>query len=355
VKPVRAILFLSLFTATIPLTARQKICVVAPLSGKYSAIGKRVVQAVKFQVNRDGCGLDIQAFDTMGTQDGATHALSGVSNDDNCLAVIGGVGDKTGGRVATWASIWELPVLLLSGGSIQQDEWITRLRPSRTAMFEDIAVLVVKSGLNTGFTVCSQDEFQNEACAAFARGMQNAGGSVIKRIDCTEPKECASKLASEVGGKKGPFFVFVPFPLTDAIRFYAYLNYMQVKDRFFLVGGPLLDVPALLIRRAAELDGFMFGDVFSSVLNPELAQQYRRFSSHSISTLEIWSMDSAGFVCQAYMSGANTRESMRSVFEQTKSFQGVAGGYFNTNGDEWHGPVRLFKVHGDSLDAVSIP
>lgn len=357
-RPGRLVLFFALISISLPLSAKQKLCVVVPVTGQYAALGKRVVQAVTFQVNRDGCGLGVQAFDTIGTAGGATQALTDVSNDDDCLVVIGGIGDKTGKNVATWASIWGIPVILLSGGEgVIQDEWVTRLRPSRVVLFEDLAGLVVKSGMKAGFMTCSQDTFQDEACTAFARGVQSSGGSVIQRIDCGEPKACAAQLASAMGKKKGHFFIFTPFALSDAIRFHAFLSYMQVSDRLTLVGGPMLDVPALLLRRSAELEGLLFGDVFSSVLNPELDRQYRRVTGHGLSSLEVWAMDSAGFVCQAFMNGVNTRDAVRSFFEQTKTFQGVAGGYFklnsnDSNTDEWHNFIRLFKVHGENLEPL---
>lgn len=351
-RPVRLFLFFILFFFLIPVQAKEKLCVVVPVSGKYASLGQRVMQAVKLQITRDGCGLDVRSFDTMGTVDGATNALSDASNDDECLAVIGGIGDETGDRVATWAEVWGIPVLLLNGQGQAHGMWIFRLRPSRDNLFRDLAVRVAKSGLNTGFMVCSPDRFQDDACTAFSKGMQAAGGSILKKVVCTEPKLCAKKVAHEVGRRKGPFFVFVPFSLTDTVRFYAFLNYMQVRDRFVLVGGPLLNVPSLLLRRSAELEGLLFGDVFASVMNPELVQQYLRFSGHDLSTLEIWAMDSTRFICQAFLSGADTRDAIRLFFEQAKSFQGVVDEYFNPGNGEWHSFIHLFKVHGGTLEPL---
>ena len=350
-------LFTLFVSAYIPsaLQAKPKICVVVPLSGQYSALGQRVMRAVKFQAQRDrACDLDVQGFDTKGLGDNATIALSNATNDPDCLVIIGGIGDQTGSNMATWSEASGIPCLLLNGkGPLQKPVWTMRLRPTREALFTDLGTQVAGMGLLSGFVACGADNFQDEACTSFAKGVTSAGGNVIGRLDCTDPKSCAAKLAATIGKKSHVhYFVFAPFKLYKMVRFYAYLSYMQIKSRVVVVGGPMLDVPALLLSRAADLEGLIFGDVFSAVLNPELVAQYRRFTGHDLSTLEVWAMDSTEFVCQAYTQGAQTKAAIRSYMEQTSAFQGMGGEYLNPDHTQWRSTIRLFKVTHDTIQPM---
>jgi hypothetical protein len=253
------------------------------------------------------------------------------------------VGDITGARVAEWAEIWGIPVILLNGAGPVTGEWVIRLRPDMEALFHEIGSLCAGMKKDKVFAICPADPDFQQMCQAFQKGAQAAGQQNIIPVECQDPDTCAKTLAGLVPKGKQAYPVFSPFPLKQTIRLLAFLDFMEKRGRFVVVGGPLLNVASLLLRRAAELDGLLFGDVFAASTMPALDTQYHRVTGHGLSTLEVWAMDSAGLACQAYLQGASTRDAIRDSFKQTENFQGIAGTYINT-GTGWQNFVRLFMV-----------
>ena len=344
-------LFLLIFFS-LSVAAKPKICVVAPFTGKYAPLGHRVDAAVRFQVQRTECGLTVQDFDTKGVTDDATTAISAVSKDNDCLVAIGGVGDHTGAMVANWAGIWEMPLLLLNGQGAVESEWVTRLRPTRDALFKDIGRACAAMKKDKIFVLCPDVPDLHQMCASFQEGAASAGQKTIIPVECPGPDECAKALARLVPGRKGDFLVFTPFPLQQTIRLTAFLGFLEKRELFTVVGGPVLNVMSLLTQRAAELEGLVFGDVFVSSTMPVLDAQYRRLTGHGLSTMEIWAMDSAGLACMAYKNHhASTRDAVRDFLLQVEKFQGVSGTYIK-DAAGWHEAVRLFRVHDGAIEPI---
>lgn len=332
-----------------PGASARPVCLVMPFTGIHAALGERV--ALSSEQVLGAAGVAVRRYDDRGDGTGAAEAVGRAAAED-CVALLGGLGDEEARAVADVASALGLPLLAL-GASPDG-----RPRPgvtwARTPRAEPIAALarrlVVDEGVKTAYVLAPGTRFGLAAEEAFRTALEAAGGRVaLVRIlgpADADPRIGAAAFGAQVRQERQAApcdreVVFLPLEAGAARRWLGFLEAEGVVGtpeearcpRPIVAGTSPWSDPAALARNGAALEGARFGDV--RLTGP----------AAGATVLEAEAADAARLLVAAVRGGPGAdREGVREALDRGVSVDGATGALRTDHGRVGGRDVVTFTI-----------
>lgn len=161
--------------AATPPAPRPTIGVIGPLTGKYSALGKRVELVA--QLAGTDVGVTTLSSDTRGEPQDAARMVAELAARPEVLAIVGPLGQRESRAAAVAAQRAGVPLFALSSveGIEATGPWIHRLRPTPAEQAEALARGVLPRLRAQTFGILYPDNaYGQQASVAFARAVVGA-------------------------------------------------------------------------------------------------------------------------------------------------------------------------------------
>lgn len=96
-------------------TNHKKIGVILPLTGKNAVLGQRALSAIRIGLNISGTSdFSLALYDTQGNADLAAKGVEKLLQDDQVIAILGGLGAKEASSIAGRAEFFQVPFFAFS-------------------------------------------------------------------------------------------------------------------------------------------------------------------------------------------------------------------------------------------------
>lgn len=377
----------------------KTIGVVLPLTGKYASVAQRTLRGIQLGLGLNGKPLSsfrLAVADSEGNPDLARKGVEKLVQEDNVIAVIGGLLSKTASAEASQASELGVPTLTLSlkpgvtdlGNNVFRNSLTSEMQVRhlvRTAMEEQgyrrFAILYP----NDGYGVEAANLFWDEV---LARGGQITAAQVyssketdyrdvIKRLvgtyysdaradeyrarnkeitDKKEEKKNKQSRKSEQEDVLPPIVdfdaIFVPDGLKALGQLAATLAYSDVRD-VKLLGLNLWNTPGVAKRAGHFSNNLLFVDSFSPsdnrFQNAPFVREYKSIFNDEPGLLEIQGYDSALMLKQLISQGASSRQTLTEALSHLQNVPGLLSPLTVSDDREVLRPVVALTVDNGNI------
>lgn len=385
----------------------KTIGVILPLTGKNARVAQRVLRGVQLGLGLNGKGaassFRLAVVDSEGSPELARKGVERLLEDDNVIAIIGGLMGKTAPAEAAQATELGVPMISLSLRS-----GITEMGPRifRNSLTTEMQVRrLVKTSMeelgHKRFAILfPNDSYGVEAANLFwdevlARGGQITAAQtyspkdtdyrdVVQRLVGTFFAEARSdearlkaKEMNEAKEKKGvkkdlrsntqenllaPILdfdaIFIPDGMKALGQLAATLAYTDVKN-VKLLGTNLWNAPGIGKRAGNFANNLIFVDSYSSAdqrfQNLLFTKEYNQLFKESPSLFEIQGYDSALILRQLISQGATSRESLASALSQMNNLPGLLSPLTALEDREIVRPALALSVEKDQIVPFKAP
>lgn len=375
----------------------RTIGVILPLSGKQSAIGYKALRGIQLGLGVFGnsYGFRLAVIDSEGNPDVARRAVERLVQEDNAIALIGGLLGKTASAEAAKAQEFGVPMILLTqkAGATYAGDFIFRnALTSQMQIQKLVETAMGKMGMRRFAIMFPNDAYGIEFANLFWDEVRARGG-VINGAQPYDPKETdfrshvqrlvgtyyiddradeyqlLAKAWREKNPKRSarqsgpspeellpPIIDFDAIFIPDSARavgqiapMLAYNNVSGVR----LIGTNIWNSPALINRGQKFVEDSIFVDSFlandPAFLNSQFRESFRAIFEEEPGLTEIQSFDSAQILRQVLASGTNTRTGVRDRLARLKDFPGALG-YLSVNSErEFLRPLSVLTVKNGNI------
>lgn len=382
----------------------RTIGVVLPLSGKQAGIGYKALHGIQLGLGVYG-GATPSAFrlaviDSEGNPDTARRAVERLVQEDNVVAMIGGLLSKTATSEASKAQELGVPTIMLS-----QKTGITQTGPFifRNALTSEMQVeylidtAMSKLGMRNFAILYPNDAYGTEYANLFWDIVKARGGDIrgaqpydpketdfrghVQRLtglfyieDRADEYRLRAKAWSEKNPRRNarqsapsiedllpPIVDFDAIFVPDSVRavgqiapMLAYNNINGVR----LLGTNLWNTPGLVNRGQRFVEDAIFPDSFLATspafVNSEFATAYRAAFNEEPGLTEIQAYDSALLFRQLITSGERTRTALRDRMAGLQNFPGALGPLSVNAEREFRRPLTALTIKdGRVIPALS--
>lgn len=337
----------------------DSIGVLLPLSGRYASYGELVKQGLELaleQHNRTRLPARLVYRDTAREGVTAAQLVSGLTDDDKVMAIIGPLLTAHAGPAARRAQQEMVPMLTLAQGQGLPETGSFVFRDSLTPE-QQIATLVdyARSRNLISFSVLYPDNPLGQRMSRlFTRQMREAGGEIVDVIsyppDSTDFREPIQRLLwedysvplppveplpdekepPELEYPLAPFHaLFIPDYAERISMIAPQLKFYGIKD-VTLLGINGWNDPEMLLRAAGFLENAVFVDAFSLASeDPEVRrfiELYRQTYEEDPTILQAQAFDAASILLQMLDDpDIANRDDLRRKLAQVENFRGVTG------------------------------
>lgn len=377
----------------------KTIGVVLPLTGKNARVAQRVLRGIQLGLGLNGRGAStfrLAVVDSEGSPELARQGVEKLLEQDNVIAIIGGLISRTAAAEAAQAAELGVPTISLSlragitemGPRIFRNSLTTEMQVRRlvkTAMedlgYKRFAILFP----NDSYGVEASNLFWDEV---LARGGQITAAQtyspketdyrdVVQRLTGTffteaRPEEARlkNKELNEAKEKKGgkvtrsntqenilsPILdfdaIFIPDGMKALGQMAATLAYSDVKN-IKLLGTNLWNAPGVGKRAANFANNILFVDSYTSgdqrFRNLLFVKEYTQLFKEEPGLFEIQGYDSALILRQLISQGATSRETLASALSQMTNLPGLLSPLTVLEDREIVRPVLALSVEKDQI------
>jgi ABC-type branched-subunit amino acid transport system substrate-binding protein len=381
----------------------KTIGVILPLSGKQAAIGYKALRGIQHGLgiygNRRGGGFRLAIIDSEGNPDVARHAVERLVQEDNVIALIGGLLSKTASAEALKAQQLGIPSIMLSqkAGITQAGDFVFRNALTSKMQVEYLVETAINQlGMKNFAILYPNDAYGVEYANLFwdevrARGGEIRGAqpydpsetdfrSYIQRLvntfyldDRASEYQLFAKAWNEKNPKKSgkysapppeeilpPIVDFDAVFIPDSVKavgqiapMLAYNNVTGVR----LLGTNIWNSPGLAQRGQKFVENSLFVDSFLSgdpvLSRSEFFSSYKSTYDEEPGLTEIQAYDSALILRQLITSGENTRASLQARLSRLDNFPGAAGPLSVDANREIRRPLTALTVKDGRISTFS--
>jgi branched-chain amino acid transport system substrate-binding protein len=372
----------------------RTVGVILPLSGPNSSIGYKALRGIQLGLGLYGqnqsSGFKLAVVDSEGNVDGARRAVERLVQENNVIAIIGGLQSKTAAVEAARAQEFGVPSIMLSqkAGITSAGESIFRNALTSQMQVQALVDLAMKElGYKNFAIMYPNDAYGTEYANLFWDEVKSRGGE-IRAAQVYDPKETdfrsyvqrltgtfylddrADELRSrqadytQKNPKKslrngGPAIedilppivdfdaIFIPDEARAVGQIAPSLAYDNVKG-VRLLGTNIWNSPRFLQRGQKFVEGAIFVD---SVLTSDPAFMSSPFYTNFKATFnddpgltEVQAYDSALIVRNLIAKGETTRIGLQQAMANLQSFDGALGKLSVTPDREIRRPMTAFTV-----------
>lgn len=196
------------------LDARDKvdphvIGVVLPLSGKQAAVGQRTLKGIQLGLGiygRSPSGFELAVIDSAGTPDGGRRAVERLINEDNVIAIVGGLSSRTAAAEASRAQEFGVPFIALTqkaGLTAIGNNVFRNALTSEMQVAELVRIAMEQQKMSRFAIMYPNDAYGTEFANLFWDEVKRKGGDIVG-AQTYDPKETDFK--GQVQRLTGLFF-----------------------------------------------------------------------------------------------------------------------------------------------------
>jgi len=355
-------------------TARFKVGVILPLSGRYSVYGQSVLRGIE-------CALGIYApcegpkdvqiitKDSRGNPDIATKAVAELADAD-VQAIVGPLLSATANAAASKAQQLGIPMITLSQreGLASLGKYIFRNSVTSKSQVDTLVDYTARrKGLKRYFILYPTNKLGEEFKQLFSEAVRQAGGRVVasKGYD-PRSQDLSVQIRSAKYEEDSTIdltqtrnisydAIFMPGAAWTAAYVAPSLQMMGMAN-VQLIGTMRWNDEDFIKRGGKYLDGAIFVRAFDTDGRSMPARQFLgRFKDaygSSPSLLEGLGYDAMKLIIAASAQGAYKRETIRNVLAQIKDFQGVTGRIsFNERGDALR-TMQVMRINNGEANPI---
>lgn len=376
----------------------RTIGVSLPLSGEQAATGLRALRAIQLGLGVYGpkqSNFRLAVVDSEGTADGGRRAIERLVQEDNVIAIIGGLTSRSAAAEAAKAQEMGVPTILLSqkSGITKAGDAIFRNALTSQMQMEQLAeVAINKLGLKRFAIVYPNDAYGTEYATFFWDEIKARGGEIVgaqsydvetkdfspqvQRLTGTfymedraneyaqrlkvyqekNPKRSARSSAPTIEDILPPIVdfdaVFIPETAVGVGQIVPAFAYNNVKGIRFL-GTNAWNSDALIRRAGKSVEGSVFVD---SVLTTDPTFRASEFFTTFKGTFdeepgrnEIQAFDSAVILRQLIGSGETTRVGLQSRLATLQNAPGALGRVSAAGDREFRRPTTVLTVNAGKI------
>lgn len=376
----------------------RTIGVSLPLSGDQAAAGMRALRAIQLGLGVYGpkqSNFRLAVVDSEGTADGGRRAIERLVQEDNVIAIIGGLTSKSAAAEAAKAQEMGVPTILLSqkAGITKVGDSIFRNALTSQMQMEQLAEVAIKSlGLKRFAIVYPNDAYGVEYANFFWDEIKSRGGEIVgaqsydadtkdfspqvQRLTGTfymedraseyaqrlkayqekNPKRSARSSAPTIEDILPPIVdfdaVFIPETAVGVGQIVPAFAYNNVRGVRFL-GTNAWNSDSLIRRAGKSVEGSVFVD---SVLttdpnfrSSEFFTTYKATFDEEPGRNEIQAFDSAMILRQIIGSGETTRVGLQSRLASIQNAPGALGRVSAAGDREFRRPTTVLTVNGGKI------
>ncbi len=376
----------------------KTIGVVLPLTGKYASVAQRTLRGIQLGLGLNGkpnSSFRLAVVDSEGNPDLARKGVERLVQEDNVIAIIGGLLSRTASAEASQATELGVPTLTLSlksgvtelGNNVFRNSLTSEMqirhlvRVSMEEMgFKKFAILYP----NDGYGVEAANLFWDEV---LARGRQITSAQiyspketdyrdVIRRLVGTfysdaradeyrsrvkvmterEDKQKKSARKNDTENVLPPVIdfeaVFVPDGLKSLGQIAATLAFSDVRN-VKLLGTNLWNTPGVGKRAGHFQNNLLFVDSFSSsdsrFQSAPFVKEYKAIFNDDPGLFEVQGYDSALMLRQLISQGASSRQSLSASLNQLQNLPGLLAPLSVSDDREILRPVVALTVDSSGI------
>jgi branched-chain amino acid transport system substrate-binding protein len=384
----------------------RAIGVVLPLSGKQSSIAYKALKGIQLGLgiygdpNGDNSGFRLAVIDSEGNPDVARAAIERLVQEDNVIAVIGGLLSKTANAEASRAQEFGVPAIMLSqkAGVTQAGDFVFRnALTSQMQIQQLVDTAMGKMGMRNFAVLYPNDAYGVEFANLFWDAVRAKGGDIrgaqpydpaetdfrgyVQRLvgtfyleDRTDEYRLMAKTWAEKNPKRSgqksaptpedllpPIVDFDAIFIPDSVKavgqiapMLAYNNVNNVK----LLGTNLWNNSGLLARGQRFVEGSIFVDSFLSsdpaFTGSEFYTTFKAAFEEEPGLTELQAFDSALLLRQLIASGEITRAGLQARMAKLTNFPGGIGPLSVDSEREIHRPVSALTVKDGHITGLEM-
>lgn len=371
------------------------IGVVLPLTGKQASIGYKALKGIQLGLGIYGnrgkpSGFRLAVIDSEGNPDMARLAVERLVQEDNVIAIIGGLLSKTVNAEATRAQEFGVPTIMLSqkSGVTQAGDFVFRnALTSQMQVQSLVETAMSKMGMKNFAILYPNDAYGVEYANLFWDEVKNRGGDIrgaqaydpaetdfrgyVQRLvgtfyleDRADEYHLLAKAWTEKNPKRSgqhgapapedllpPIIdfdaVFIPDSAKAVGQIAPMLAYNNVNN-VRLLGTNLWNSPAIVTRGQRFVENSIFVDSFLSsdpaFTGTDFFTSFKSTFDEEPGLTELQSYDSALILRQLIGAGENTRVGLQSRMAKLENFPGAIGRISVDSDREFHRPVSALTV-----------
>ena len=378
----------------------KTIGVVLPLSGKQAAAGNRALRGIQLGLGifgRNRSNFRLAVVDSEGNPDTGRRAVERLVNEDNVIAIIGGLLSKTATAEASKAQEIGVPMIVMSqkSGITQSGDFIFRNALTSQMQIKNLVeVAMGKLGMHNFAIMYPNDPYGVEYTNFFWDEVKAHGGNItaaqpyeaketdfrghVQRLTGTyyledrgeeyrlklkafqekNPKRSVRQSAPSVEEIVSPVIDFDALFIPDSVRAVGQiapmLAYNDVNN-IRLLGTNLWDTPSLISRGQKFVENSVFVDGFLSTdpkfVSSDFFTNFKSTFDDEPGLTELQAYDSALILRQTVAAGETNRIGLQHRLASLQNFQGAIG-LMSVNADrEFIRPVTTLMVK----DAKIVP
>lgn len=372
----------------------RTVGVILPLSGPNSAIGYKALRGIQLGLGIYGqnqsSGFKLAVVDSEGNVDGARRGVERLVQENNVIAIIGGLQSKTAAVEAARAQEFGVPTIMLSqkAGITAAGESIFRNALTSQMQVQQLVDLAMKDlGFRNFAIMYPNDAYGTEYANLFWDEVKSRGGD-IRAAQVYDPKE--TDFRSYVQRLTGTFYlddradelrvrqndytqknpkrslrsggpaiedilppivdfdaIFIPDEARAVGQIAPSLAYDNVKG-VRLLGTNIWNSPRFLQRGQKFVEGAIFVDsVLTSdpaFTNSPFFQNFKTTFNDDPGLTEVQAYDSALIVRNLIAKGETTRIGLQQAMANLQNFPGALGTLSVTQDREIRRPMTAFTV-----------
>lgn len=374
----------------------RTVGVVLPLSGPQASIGYKALRGIQMGLGIYGgekpSGFRLAIVDSEGNVDGARRGIERLVQEDNAIAIIGGLMSKTAAVEAARAQEFGVPTIMLSqkSGLTDAGESIFRNALTSEMQVQSLVELAMKElGYKNFAVMYPNDAYGTEFANLFWDAVKNRGGDItaaqvydpketdfrahVQRLtgtyyldDRSDEYRIRNKQYAEKNPKRsvrqgGPSVEDILPPVVDFDAIFipdearavgqiapalAYNNVRGVR----LLGTNIWNSPRFIQRGQKFVENSIFVD---SVLTNDPSftasnfyQTFKATFNDDPGLIEVQGFDSALMLRQVIASGESTRIGVREKLASLQNFPGALGTLSVTQDREIRRPMTALTISG---------
>ncbi len=371
----------------------KTIGVVLPLSGKQAAAGYRALRGIQLGLGvygKNRSSFRLAVVDSEGNPDTGRRGVERLINEDNVIAIIGGLLSKTANAEAAKAQEIGVPMIVMSqkAGVTQSGDFIFRnALTSQMQVKNLVEVAMGKLGMKNFAIMYPNDPYGVEYTNFFWDEVKAHGGNItaaqpydsketdfrghvqrltgtyyledrgeeyrlkLKAFQDKNPKRSVRNSAPSVEEIVSPVVDFDALFIPDSVRaigqiapMLAYNDVNNVR----LLGTNLWDTPSLISRGQKFVENAVFVDGFLSTdpkfLSSDFFTNFKATFDDEPGLTELQAYDSALILRQTVAAGETNRIGLQHRLASLQNFQGAIG-LMSVNADrEFIRPVTTLMV-----------
>lgn len=352
----------------------NRIAILLPLSGKYEAVGRQILDALQDGFADVGGDRKFVIIDSGGTAEAAVAGIERAALQDGAIAVVGPLlSDEIPGVVQA-ADALRIPLVSLAQSleTAADHPWVLQGLPTRGAQAEALVSHVVHQRNWTRFAVFAPDNaYGHSAADAFAGAVGRAGGTVAAtawfKPDATDLVPDATRLR-KLATERDFDAMFIPQNAKDlpfacaalAVTEFPMGEYLPIKDKSpyrALLGLSTWNNASLLTNGGPYVRSGLFVDVFSALAPGDHApfvERYKAAHSRTPTSLEASAWDVGRLLGTAAKTDAGTRDAFLAALMSAQVDGSVTGAdHIDARTHTVTAEIKVYTITRHGFDIVA--